>query len=62
VVEDLVLTQHWSFWTRATASSYRMLRESDVCESACEAAVLLHGCRRCCACNLSPCGKLAFDH
>jgi hypothetical protein len=33
-----VLTQHWFSGTRATVASYRMQRESDICDSVCEAA------------------------
>ena len=33
----------------------RMQRESDVCESVCEAGVLVHGGRRCRACHLCVC-------
>ena len=44
--------RHWVFWTRATVSSYRIQRENDVCQSVCEAGVLVHGGRRCRACHL----------
>jgi len=50
VEKDLVVTHHWFSGTRATVSSYRMQRESDVCKSVCEADALVHGCRRCRAC------------
>ena len=50
-----VLTQHWFSGTRATVASYRMQRESDVCESVCEAGVLVHAGRRCRACHLCVC-------
>ena len=48
--------------TRATVSSYRMQRESNVCESVCEARVLVvtlvHGCCRSCrACYLCVCAQ-----
>ena len=32
---------HWFSGTRATVSSYRMQRDSDVCESVCEAGVIV---------------------
>jgi hypothetical protein len=51
------MTQHWVSRTRATVSSYRMQRESDVCESVCEAGVLVHGSRRCHACYLCLCAQ-----
>ena len=43
--------RHWFSRTREPVSSYRMQRESDVCESVCEAGVLVHGCRRCRCCR-----------
>ena len=49
-----LLTQNWFSGTRA---SYRMQRESDVCESVCEAGVLVHGGRRCRACHLCVCAQ-----
>ncbi len=52
-----MLTQHWFSGTRATVSSYRMQREIDVCESVCEAGVLVHGSRRCRACHLCVCAQ-----
>ena len=52
-----MLTQHWFSGTRATVSFYRMQRESDVCESVCEAGVLVHGGRRCRACHLCMCAQ-----
>ena len=50
-------TQHWVSGTRAHVSSYRMQRESDVCESVCEAGVLVHGGCRCRACHLCVCAQ-----
>jgi len=49
--------RHWFFWTRATVSSYRMQRESNVCESVCEAGVLVHDCCLCRTCHLCACAK-----
>ena len=49
-----LLTQNWFSGTRA---SYRMQRESDVCESVCEAGVFVHGGRRCRACHLCVCAQ-----
>ena len=43
------------FWDTGT---YRMQRESDVCESVCEAGVLVHGGRRCHACHLRVCASV----
>jgi len=44
-----VLTQHWFSGTRATVASYRMQRESDICDSVCEtaaAALIISACVR----------------